>query len=211
MTSASKQIPMQKNSPVLSWEFVLIKLMLLFLLGVMLQRPCGAIAGRLALEQEGFNLFTYDMHEHHVYAVAIGPRGDKSQERGVWVNQDGTFKINQLPVGEYELKVHVPGFSTSYDSGIFVEEGKPTKLSHDVTLQLSNPSVTIASNSRVFSTADQPHFWISANGSSEADVNVYRADMLALATADVKDKTGVGSSRVDLQACKLEYSIVSPK
>ena len=23
--------------------------------------------------------------------------------------------------------------------------------------------------------------------------------------------TGVGSSRVDLQACKLEYSIVSPK
>ena len=26
-----------------------------------------------------------------------------------------------------------------------------------------------------------------------------------------KEEWGVGSSRVDLQACKLEYSIVSPK
>ena len=28
---------------------------------------------------------------------------------------------------------------------------------------------------------------------------------------DLVDTGGVGSSRVDLQACKLEYSIVSPK
>ena len=28
---------------------------------------------------------------------------------------------------------------------------------------------------------------------------------------DRADKSQVGSSRVDLQACKLEYSIVSPK
>ena len=31
------------------------------------------------------------------------------------------------------------------------------------------------------------------------------------ARADLLEREKVGSSRVDLQACKLEYSIVSPK
>ena len=37
------------------------------------------------------------------------------------------------------------------------------------------------------------------------------AKQLELAADIVKQRKGVGSSRVDLQACKLEYSIVSPK
>ena len=43
---------------------------------------------------------------------------------------------------------------------------------------------------------------------SEQCVRALRVDELDLREIDL---VGVGSSRVDLQACKLEYSIVSPK
>src|SRR6185437_851669 len=124
MSSTADRFPLKKNNPLLSWEFVILKLLLLSLLAVLLSKPVGSLSGRLAVEQEGFNLYTYDMKQHHVYAIAIGPREGPSEERGVWVNKDGTFRIDNLPVGEYQLKVHVPGFATSYDSGIFVQEGK---------------------------------------------------------------------------------------
>jgi len=180
MTNAvEERFPMTKTNLV-SWQLILLKLLLLVSVAVMLEVPAGSIAGRLALQQEGFNLYSYDLRQHKVYAIAIGPRNGNSQERGVWVNQDGTFRIDQLPVGEYELKVHVPGFSTSYDNGIFVEKNGVTNLKHDVTLQLSSPSVNMASNARVFTTKEQPRFWINAQGSSEAEVSVYKRDMMPL-------------------------------
>ena len=43
------------------------------------------------------------------------------------------------------------------------------------------------------------------------DHNVLRLRLRALSGQVVYSDDGVGSSRVDLQACKLEYSIVSPK
>src|SRR5262249_43341252 len=148
-------------------------------------------AGRLALQQEGFNLYSYGMKHHHVFALAIGPRGGDSQERGVWVGEDGRFKVDRLPVGEYELKVHVPGFATSYDSGIFVEDGKTTALTHDISLHLSNPTVDVASNTRVFTTREQPRFWINCNGASKAEVNVYSFDMLQMARSAHSQKNGL--------------------
>lgn len=179
MSSSFIASPTAKN-PLLSWEFALIGLLLLGMLAVFLEKPSGSISGRLALQQEGFNLYTYDMKGHHVFAIAIGPRSGESEERGVWVNADGSFKIDQLPVGEYEIKVHVPGFATSYDSGVFVESGKTTGLPHDVTLQLSDPTVTVASNARVYTTKEQPTFWINTNGASKAVVSVYKDDMLSM-------------------------------
>src|ERR1700722_8337370 len=118
--------------PSFTWPALLVMAMLLALLAVVLERPTGSLMGRLALQQEGFNLYSYDMKQHHVYAIAIGPRGLGSSERGVWVDKDGSFRIATLPVGEYELKVHVPGFATSYDSGIFIKDGKTTTLSSDI-------------------------------------------------------------------------------
>lgn len=180
MTSSVERFPMKHPPNPLSWHFIVLKLLLLVIVGVALEKPVGSLAGRLALQQEGFNLYSYDLREHKVYALAIGPRGDASQERGVWVNKDGTFRIDQLPVGEYELKVHVPGFATSFDSGIFVDKNEITELKHDIALELSQPSVNIASNARVFTTKEQPRFWINANGSTEATVNVYKREMMPL-------------------------------
>jgi hypothetical protein len=87
-TAEPERFPIKKHNPVLSWEFIVLKVLLLALLAVLLEKPCGSLAGRLALQQEGFNLYTYDMKQHHVYALAIGPRGKQSQERGVWVKND---------------------------------------------------------------------------------------------------------------------------
>ena len=192
MTSAADLFPIQKNhsSPFFSWPSVLLQLMLLALLAVGLAKPTGSISGQLALQQEGFNLYSYDMREHHVYAIAIGPRGGTSQERGVWVNDKGAFRIDNLPVGEYELKVHVPGFATSFDSGIFVEEGKVAELGHDIALELSTPSVSLASNTRVFTTKETPRFWANTNGSTQLTINVYKKDMLQVLTMDAKKKLG---------------------
>jgi uncharacterized protein YfaS (alpha-2-macroglobulin family) len=176
---AVEQFPMKQPNP-LSWPLLLVKILLVVMVGVALEKPCGSISGRLALEQEGFNLYTYDMRGHHVYAMAIGPRGSAQQERAVWVKEDGTFRIDQLPVGEYELKVHVPGFATSYDSGIFVEKNEVTALNHDIALELSKPSVRIGANTSVFTTKEMPRFWINAEGSSQAVVKVYKRDMKGL-------------------------------
>ena len=38
-----------------------------------------------------------------------------------------------------------------------------------------------------------------------------RKSRLYYEIGEIEERSGVGSSRVDLQACKLEYSIVSPK
>lgn len=171
--------PMSTSNP-LSWHWILVKLLLLVLIGVALAKPTGSLAGRLALQQEGFNLYSYDMKGHNVYAIAIGPRGAESQERGVWVNKDGSFRIDNLPVGEYQLKVHVPGFATSYDDGIFVENSQVTELNHDITLELSNPSVRLGCNARVFTTKEQPHFWLNAEGSTQARVRVFNRDVMQM-------------------------------
>ena len=52
---------------------------------------------------------------------------------------------------------------------------------------------------------DDEHFRAMARSLLE------QAGMSVLEAESVKQGLNVGSSRVDLQACKLEYSIVSPK
>src|SRR5690349_20565826 len=105
------------------WMLGLLVLLLAFAAGVIaiaIEKPVGAISGQIDMEEEGFNLSTYNIRDHKVYALAIGPRGGKNVERGAWVNPDGTFKIAQLPVGEYDLRIRATGFSTAEQQGIFV-------------------------------------------------------------------------------------------
>jgi uncharacterized protein YfaS (alpha-2-macroglobulin family) len=164
----------------LSLGLVFIGLLLFAFLAVALEKPVGSISGRLALEQPGFDLYSYNLRNNKVYALAIGPRDGTTVERGVWLNKNGSFQINQLPIGEYALQIKVPGFSTFYESGIFVDEGKITRLAKDVTLELQNPTVNIASNTRVFTGLECPHFWINASGADRAVVKIYRQDAWTL-------------------------------
>src|SRR5208282_4235849 len=95
-----------------SWQFLMFKVLLLVILAMVLEKPAGSLAGRISLGKTTFGLHTYDIRGHHVYAMVEGPREGQSQERGVWVNDDGTFKFERLPVGEYQLRVRAKGYES---------------------------------------------------------------------------------------------------
>jgi alpha-2-macroglobulin len=177
--------------PLLSWQLLFIKVLLFALAAVFLSRPAGSISGRIAMEQEGFDLYSYNLKQHKVYATAVGPRDGNEEERGVWVDNDGRFEISQLPVGEYTLKIRVPGFSTTYESGIFVEEAKDTALSSPVMLSISEPSVEVGSNARVFTCKEKPSFWAHAQGATAMSVKLYQRDLLKIISSQDEKKMGV--------------------
>lgn len=179
-TPAPEAPPPPAKNWLKSWEFAVINLLLLVLCFVVLQRPTGSIGGQIAMEQEGFNLYHYDMKDNSVYVLAVGPRGPSSNERGVWVDKEGKFRVDALPVGEYSLKIHVPGFASTWENGVFVEDGKVTTLKKPVLLALADPTINIATNRRVFSTQEKPTFWTNSSGSSEETVRVYSKDLLSL-------------------------------
>lgn len=169
-----------------SWLPGFVALLVVFMVGLIsiaLERPVGAIAGVVTLEQPGFQLQSGDMRGHRVYALAVGPRGGDMIERGVWVNPDGTFELTQLPVGEYSLTVRGNGFATWNQQGIFVDDARTFRLADTVALRIQDPSVNIASSQRVFTTRETPAFWVSASGSNEVQVRLYRKDMLSLIQA----------------------------
>ncbi len=188
MTNPVKSL---NTNPLLSWQFFLLKILLFGLAAVLISKPVGSISGRIAMEQEGFNLYSYNLRDHHVYATAIGPRGGDEQERGVWVDGDGRFEISQLPVGEYQLKVRVPGFSTTYESGYFVEEGKATELNEPIMLQIANPSVSVGSSSRVFTSKEKPRFWANVQSATKIDVKLYKKDLLSILGTETEKHMGV--------------------
>ena len=168
------------KSSLLPWVFLLLLTFLLCWVGISLDKPMGTISGKIAIEQEKFHQYSYDIKSHKVYVLATGPRSSSMQERGVWVNSDGTFKLSHLPIGEYSLKVRATGYATNYQSGIFVDEGKITELPKAITMSILDPSVNIASNCRVFTSKEQPHFWINATGADKAVVHLYKKDFLSL-------------------------------
>ncbi|MBS1992564.1 MAG: carboxypeptidase regulatory-like domain-containing protein, partial [Cyanobacteria bacterium SZAS LIN-3] len=182
------------QSTVFSWELLVLQLLFLALVAVSMDKPTGSLSGQVALEEKGFDLATYNLRDHHVYAIVNGPRSGQSIERGSWVKADGTFEIGQLPVGEYLLRVRAPGFATETVESLFVQEGHINKLPHPVRLNLLNPTVNIAAESRVFTTKEPPHFWINASGAAKATVKVYKKDLFSVMVPDAAAKHGVNIS-----------------
>lgn len=178
--SDTKTLVKSEKNIFLSVHLTLLKLVLLAVLSMSLTKPVGSISGQIALEKKGFNLYTYDLRKNKVYAVATGPRGDDSVERGVWIGEDGHFRIDHLPVGEYSLKIHAQGYSTVHESGIFVDNGKVTDYPDTITMNVLDPSISVASNTRVFTTSEKPHFWVNASGGTHARVTLYKKDFLSL-------------------------------
>lgn len=181
----------ERGSIFLSWEFVLVKILLFGFLSIALEKPVGSLAGQIALQQAGFGLYSYDIRKNRVFALAIGPRGSSSNERGVWVDADGTFKIDQLPVGEYMLKIRAPGYSTAYPSGLFVSEGKATQIPKAITMHLLEPQVAIGGHRRVFTTKEKPSLWVNASDAVDVKVKLYKGDFLKFAGLDTEKKFGI--------------------
>lgn len=177
-----------------SWEFLLVKLVLFAVLFIAFDKPCGSVTGQIALEQKGFNLYSYNAGTKQVYALAVGPRGKSYDERGVWIKSDGTFTLPSLPIGEYTIKLRAPGFASEYINGVFVDEGKVTKLKSPITLELLEPSVTIAASTRVYTSKEKPKLWINAYGGTQATIDVYKTDFLQFMGQCAKNSIEVNSS-----------------
>ncbi len=191
-TNDSKSNRVIQNQPrniLTAWNLILVKLLLLAVIGVYLEHPVGSVSGQIDLEERGFGLSSYDLKGNKVYAMAYGPRNGPQVERGVWIGQDGTFRIDQLPEGEYQIKLRATGYATEYVNGVFIEDGKTTKL-HDVHLALIEPSLSIASNMRVFTSKEAPRFWANATASKRVKVKVYKTDVLKLAREGQFEKWG---------------------
>lgn len=182
--------------------FVILLIGMLATVGIMLEQKVGSIFGRIALEQKGFGLSSYNIRQNKVYATATGPRftgnsqGENTQPaktitRGVWVNGDGTFQLDQLPVGEYSVRIRAPGFETEYIESVFVKEAETAKLTDPIKMRVLEPSISIASNMRVFTSKEPPHFWINATGASEARVKVYKKDFMGIVKSQLLQKEEV--------------------
>lgn len=164
----------------LSWQFLVFKVFVFALITIYLMKPTGSLAGRLAFEEKGFHLYSSTVGGRKVSAVAIGPRGPQSDERGVWVKDDGTFRLDQLPVGEYELRVRAPGFTTEYINDLYVDESKVTQIPNVVRMATLAPSVSVASSVRVYTTKEVPRFYTSLSAAKHVTVKVYQKDALGL-------------------------------
>ncbi len=164
----------------LSWQFLAAKAFAFAIIAIFLTRPTGSLEGRVAFEQSGFHLYAYGLENRQVSAVATGPREGPCDERGVWVNQDGTFRIDQLPVGEYSLRIRAPGFNTEYLNDIYVDDGKITTIPGPIRMSVLTPSVSIASNVRVYTTKEKPHLWANLTSAKHVDIKVYKKDLRTL-------------------------------
>jgi alpha-2-macroglobulin len=172
-----------KGNVLISWQFIILQVLMLLGVAVYLDKPKGSLSGMIALQQEKFGLYSYDLSKNKAYAIAIGPRGTMSDERGVWVKPDGTFQIDQLPVGEYQIKVRAPGFGNEYVDNLAVEESSVTKLPTPVKMALIQPSVSVGANLRVFTSKESPSFWVNGTGVRETHVELFKENILQLGNA----------------------------
>lgn len=193
---SNKQNEKGSTNIFLSWPFLIFKMLILVLAAVYLQQPTGSLEGKVAFEQGGgFHLYSTSLENRKVSAVAIGPRGNGTEdERGVWINPDGSFRLDQLPVGEYSLRIRAPGYGTEYYNDIYVDDGRTTTVPAPIELSLLTPSVSIATNVRVFTTQDKPHFWANVTGSKSINVKIYRDDFVKEMSSKTFQKAGYSLS-----------------
>lgn len=182
---------LSERKHLISLELALLLVALFGMVAIVLEKPVGSIKGQIALAQENFGLYSYNIRKNKVYAVASGPRYGQSISRGVWVSNDGSFEISQLPVGEYSLRFRAPGFRTKFINSVFVEEGKAASLGKAIKMQVLEPYISVGSNMRVFTTEEAPFFWVNATGAVETTVKVYKKNILDEISSQTFRKSGV--------------------
>lgn len=92
MYSNESALRSTRGNVLVSWQFIVLQVLLLLGVAVYLEKPKGSLAGTIALQQQKFGLYSYDLTKNKAYVIAIGPRGTTSDERGVWVRPDGTSR-----------------------------------------------------------------------------------------------------------------------
>ncbi len=178
MYSNESALRSSRGNILVSWQFIVLQVLLLLGVAVYLEKPTGSLAGSIALQKEKFGLYTYDLTKNKAYVIAIGPRGTTSDERGVWVKSDGTFRIDNLPVGEYQIKVRAPGFGNEYVDNLVIDESSVTNIPHAIKMAILQPTIGVGANVRVFTSKETPSFWVSGTGLKEANIKLFKKNIL---------------------------------
>ena len=161
----------------LKWALAIVFFVSLAATGILLEKPKGNIAGTIKLETPADTLgrrsySTENIKESRARVIAYG-----QVVRASYVDSEGNFRIDGLPVGEYRLRFVANGYSSNTKWGIKVKEAETTTLSV-VKLSYLPSSVSIASDSKVFTTEEKPYFWFRSTGIKNLKVTLYSFDAL---------------------------------
>lgn len=175
------------------WLVTAIIFICLIAVGIILEKPRGNLVGNVQLQSStskvfGTPIYTVDnIRKANARVVAYG-----QVTRASYVNSKGEFKITGLPVGNYTLSVKANGYETETKWGLEVKEAQDTKV-QAVSLKYLTPSISVASDSRVFTTEEDPYLWFTSSAIENLDINLYSFDpMEVFGSPDIK-KSDYGS------------------
>lgn len=168
-----------------AWKWLLNIIIFLGLAsyGLFIEQPKGSIAGNVLL-QHGEN--AYDISNIKNYDTRVIASGTVT--RASYVDSNGNYKIDGLPVGEYSLRVRAKGYSTESRWNVKVKEAKTTKA-EPVKLSYLTSSLWLTSNFNTFTTKENPYFWFTAYGIDNVKLKLYKFDPEKLLATKSKNQT----------------------
>lgn len=168
------------------WLAAIIILMILSVTGILLEKPKGSLAGTISLQksisESGKSVYNTDnILKNNARVVAYGP-----VVRGSYVNSKGVYKIDGLPIGEYRVQVIANSYSSSTIWSAKVEESKVNNLDN-VNLSFLTPSLSLASDIKVFTTKESPYFWFKTSAVDNVELKLYKLDLEESIQSKAKD------------------------
>jgi len=157
----------------IKWLLAIVLLICMFCIGIYIEKPKGAIAGVVYLEaQSGIKnkkvYNTENISGKNAMVIAYG-----EVTRASYVNKKGEFRIDNLPIGKYRLLYKADGYESLSAWDNKVEEAKIVYVP-GANLNFMTPSLSIASNTKVFTTKEHPYFWIKTAGINNVKLTLYR-------------------------------------
>ena len=170
------------------WRWLLTAFIFICLiaLGIMLEKPKGNIVGSVYLQKtmSGADSKIYNtdnVFKSNPRVIAYGP-----VVRGSYVDRNGNYKINGLPVGDYRVTIKADDYQSETKWGITVQEAEDTKVT-DVKLDYVTPSLSVGADAKVFTTSENPYFWYRASGISRVNITLYKFDPMLMFRLLAKD------------------------
>lgn len=159
----------------LKWILTILALICLVVVGIMLEKPTGSISGQLLLADvvkkgEQITYSTDNIKSAGAYVVAYG-----SVVRGSYVDAEGRYKFDNIPVGSYRLQARANGYSSETSWDVTVKESERTQP-EKIKLNFQEPSLSLSSEIRVFTSKERPRFWARTSAIKDVKIEVYDFD-----------------------------------
>jgi uncharacterized protein YfaS (alpha-2-macroglobulin family) len=155
-----------RSNPALIWLVILVVLLTGFTgAGILAaEKPTGSVTG-IVLDNQGQALVNASVH-------FMG-----SVTRTAKTGDDGSFRMDRLPIGRYNVQARARGYEGQWSSPpILVEEGK-TLEGLKFSLSPRAPSLTAAQFQRVFTPADKVRIGVRGTLIDRMHVKLYQLDL----------------------------------